>query len=163
MEREEIVSELRERIENGGKMWENARGLGKKYGVAPGTIVRWYYATYPKSECHGNATLSPEEEEQLALACLAMSHVNLDLSIAQIIDAAKSFFNVDLSSSSAYCFKDHHSSLFSFQKGTSLGEKQTGNHLYDESVHFIGCYKKFLEKKRLPLVQLSTMMSPDSS
>jgi len=148
--REEIVSQLWEAVQNGGKIWENAQKLSKKTSVPSSTIVRWYYEAHPRTNTHSNSLLSEEQEQQLLYATLAMSHVNLDWTVPQIVDAADIMFGIKMSPSSGFCFLTRHRDEFSFQKPTSLGTKQTGSGLYDEAATFIDRYEQFLTKKKLP-------------
>ena len=146
---QEIFDELCSLIEKGGEVWESAMKVAKKYKTTSSRLVKWFYERNPHLKHHRNRALSEEQEEQLIYAMIAMSHVNLDWSVKQLVDAVKTMFGFKISLQTGYRFMEQHKDVFSFQVSMSLGKKRTGEGIYDAAMTFADRYEQFLLKKKL--------------
>ena len=144
---EEIYEEYLALIKDGGEIVESSELLSKKYGVTASSIRGWYYARHAPTKYHQQSALSEDQEEQLLYAVLAMSHVDLDWSVAEVQKAAKTMFGVDLSHTSAWRFQTRHKDVLTFRKSTSLSKKHVGEDLYEEALAFAHHFEDFLSKK----------------
>ena len=133
---QEIFDELCSLIKNGGKVRESAMKVAKKYETTTSRLLKWFYAKNPHLKHNRNSCLSEQQEEQLIYAMIAMSHVNLDWSVKQLMDAVQTMFGFKISLQTGYRFMEQHKDVFSFQVSTSLGKKRTGEGIYDAAMTF---------------------------
>ena len=105
---QEIFDELCSLIENGGKVRESAMKAAKKYETTTSRLLKWFYAKNPHLKHNRNSCLSEQQEEQLIYAVIAMSHLNLDWSVKQLVDPVQTMFSIKISLTSAWRFMERH-------------------------------------------------------
>ena len=103
---QEIFDELCSLIENEGGLWESAMKVAKKYKTTSSRLVKWFYERNPHLKHNRNRALSEQQEEQLVYAVIAMSHLNLDWSVKQVVDAVQTMFSIKISLTSAWRFME---------------------------------------------------------
>jgi hypothetical protein len=148
MDRAEVVQELADLIGKGKPVLASAQMLSKKHSLGKAQILAWYYQDRPQTDHHGNSSLSFDQEQQLLFSVLAMSNNNLDWTLSQTQDFAKTILGVELTVASAYRFLKRHADQLTFQKSLSLGQKRTEDGLYESALFFAEKMEKYFNEKQ---------------
>lgn len=151
---DELVDELYRQVQQGEQVVATAHKIATRARINPSGLIGSFYRHTPHPERHRNFLLSPEEEEKLALAALAMSTLNEDWSVEQTIEAAMIMFDIKMSDDAVLGFRERQKERMSLQLPKTLGKKREDPTIYDEVVHWVSLMSTYLERHRFITVQI---------
>lgn len=139
---DEIVKKALELRNQGHKLSEIFKTLGKKYGKNPETVKSYYY--YHSSDnktigekLHGNCKLTEYQERILLHVVISFSCANLGLTVEQVIEVVKVGWDITISEKWVRNFRKRHSDTFQLVRTKPLNKARQDESLLRSVKYFI--------------------------
>ena len=145
-----LAEKVKTKVDSGISVKDAVQAVCRKHGGKYSTLERQYYRLFGKGERHRNCALTTEENDQLVIATLVLSNVNMDLTCKQLLTLVECLFTKKLSIAWAFNWKSSHQHLFSFKSVTSLCPMRQKTDIVEKTQAFIDKLGNFLEIVSIP-------------